>query len=77
MVLPLPAGVCQGRQSHRSEPAKFGVNCGNLKPHLSRTFKLSRDTKFLEKLPDEVGLYLNPPHKRWCCVWMKRAKFRR
>src|ERR1700674_1579760 len=35
----------------------------NLKPHLSDTFKLSRDAKFLEKLTDVVGLYLNPPHK--------------
>jgi transposase len=35
----------------------------NLKPHLHRTFKLSRDTKFLEKLTDVVGLYLNPPQK--------------
>ena len=33
----------------------------NLKPHLSRTFKLSRDAKFLEKLTDVVGLYMNPP----------------
>jgi transposase len=35
----------------------------NLKPHLSRTFKLSRDPRFLEKLTDVVGLYLNPPTK--------------
>jgi len=35
----------------------------NLKPHLSRTFKLSRDARFLEKLTDVVGLYLNPPQK--------------
>ena len=35
----------------------------NLKPHLSRTFKLSRDAKFLEKLTDVVALYLNPPDK--------------
>ena len=35
----------------------------NLKPHLSRTFKLSRDPRFLEKLTDVVGLYLNPPQK--------------
>jgi transposase len=35
----------------------------NLKPHLSRTFKLSRDPKFIEKLTDVVGLYLNPPQK--------------
>jgi transposase len=33
----------------------------NLKPHRAETFKLSRDPKFLEKLTDVVGLYLNPP----------------
>ena len=32
-----------------------------LKPHLTRTFKLSRDPEFVEKLEDIVGLYLNPP----------------
>jgi len=35
----------------------------NLKPHLVETFKLSRDTRFVEKLQDVVGLYLNPPDK--------------
>ena len=35
----------------------------NVKPHLSRTFKLSRDPQFLEKLTDVVGLYMNPPDK--------------
>jgi transposase len=35
----------------------------NLKPHLIKTFKLSRDKCFLEKLSDVVGLYLNPPDK--------------
>jgi transposase len=35
----------------------------NLKPHLFKTFKLSRDKHFLEKLSDVVGLYLNPPDK--------------
>ncbi len=35
----------------------------NLKPHLRGTFKLSRDARFLEKLTDVVGLYLNPPEK--------------
>ncbi len=35
----------------------------NIKPHLSRTFKLSRDAKFLENLTDVVGLYMNPPDK--------------
>jgi transposase len=32
-----------------------------LKPHLVRTFKLSRDIRFAEKLEAIVGLYLNPP----------------
>jgi transposase len=32
-----------------------------LKPHLLRTFKLSNDPKFAEKVEDIVGLYLNPP----------------
>ena len=35
----------------------------NLKPHRTKTFKLSRDAKFLEKLTDVVGLYLNPPQQ--------------
>jgi transposase len=32
-----------------------------LKPHLARTFKLSNDPHFEEKLVDVVGLYLDPP----------------
>lgn len=35
----------------------------NLKPHLVKTFKFSRDKRFLEKLYDIVGLYINPPDK--------------
>lgn len=35
----------------------------NLKPHRVKTFKLSRDPYFLEKLTDVVGLYLNPPEQ--------------
>ena len=35
----------------------------NLKPHLTKTFKLSRDKQFVEKLHDIVGLYLNPPDR--------------
>jgi hypothetical protein len=31
-----------------------------LKPHWVKTFKLSRDLRFVEKLEDIVGLYLNP-----------------
>src|SRR5271165_7475957 len=45
----------------------------NLKPHRVKTFKLSRDPKFLEKLTDVVGLYLNPPEKALVlCVDEKR-----
>ena len=32
-----------------------------LKPHLARTFKVSNDPRFVEKLEDIVGLYLNAP----------------
>ena len=32
-----------------------------LKPHRTKTFKVSNDPKFAEKLVDVVGLYLNPP----------------
>lgn len=32
-----------------------------LKPHLEKTFKVSNDPCFEEKLIDVVGLYLNPP----------------
>jgi transposase len=35
----------------------------SLKPHLTKTFKLSRDKHFVEKLYDVVGLYLNPPDR--------------
>jgi len=35
----------------------------NIKPHRVKRFKLSRDPKFLEKLTDVVGLYLNPPQQ--------------
>ena len=35
----------------------------NVKPHRVKRFKLSRDPRFLEKLTDVVGLYLNPPQQ--------------
>lgn len=35
----------------------------NLKPHRRKSFKLSRDTQFVEKLHDIVALYMNPPDK--------------
>ena len=44
--------------------ALFGV-----KPHLAKTFKLSSDPFFIEKVRDIVGLYLNPPdHAMVLCV---------
>ena len=35
----------------------------NIKPHRTKTFKLSRDPKFLQELTDVIGLYLNQPDK--------------
>jgi transposase len=34
-----------------------------LRPHRIKTFKLSKDKRFVEKLTDVVGVYLNPPDK--------------
>jgi transposase len=40
-----------------------------LKPHLVKTFKVSNDPRFAEKLETIVGLYLNPPeHAMVLCV---------
>jgi transposase len=56
--------------STRSLARELGTNrsmvnrvwrANGLKPHLARTFKVSNDPKFVEKLTDVVGLYLNPP----------------
>ena len=40
-----------------------------LKPHLARTFKISNDPRFAEKLEDVIGLYLNAPEHALvlCC----------
>ena len=60
------------RWSERSMAAKVGIapstvhniwKAHGLKPHLTRTFKLSRDPAFVEKVQDVVALYLNPPDK--------------
>ena len=34
-----------------------------LKPHLTKSFKLSTDPHFIDKVRDVVGLYMNPPDK--------------
>jgi len=41
----------------------------DLKPHRTRTFKLSNDPNFESKFWDIIGLYLNPPEKALvlCC----------
>ena len=41
----------------------------DIKPHLSRTFKLSTDKQFEAKFWDVIGLYLDPPEKALvlCC----------
>src|SRR6202041_316803 len=36
-------------------------HANGLKPHLVKTFKISNDVRFAEKLETIVGLYLNPP----------------
>ena len=48
-----------------------------LKPHLIRTFKLSNDPRFEEKLRDVVGLYLDPPHNAAVFSFDEKSKFRR
>ena len=64
--------------SCRSLAKKHGVShnfvkkvwqANGLKPHLVKTFKLSNDPHFVDKLKDVVGLYLNPPeHALVFCV---------
>lgn len=39
------------------------LRANDLKPHLSASFKVSKDPRFDEKAADIVGLYLNPPQK--------------
>ena len=64
--------------STRTMAAKLGISAASvsrhwrakgLKPHLVRSFKVSRDPKFIEKLEDVVGLYLSPPEHAivLCC----------
>ena len=71
--------------SCRSMAAQVGVSSASvqriwsargLKPHLVKSFKLSHDRHFEEKLIDVVGLYLNPPDQAVCCAWTRRARSR-
>ncbi len=67
-----------GRWSCRTMARAAGISkasvqrlwaANDIKPHLTRTFKLSNDTHFEEKFWDVIGLYLNPPEKALvlCC----------
>jgi putative transposase len=69
------------KQTHwsvRSFAAESGITkdmahrlfrAAGLQPHRSRTFKLSNDPEFVEKVRDITGLYLNPPeHALVLCV---------
>lgn len=47
---------------HHSQVARIWRAHG-LKPHLTRTFKISTDPTFAEKLRDVVGLYADPPER--------------
>ncbi len=66
----LPPGATHW--STRTMAQAFGVSnatvariwqAHGLQPHRLRTFKVSRDKHFTEKLTDVVGLYLHPPDK--------------
>jgi transposase len=65
---PPPAG--RSRWTTRLIGTEVGLTSGcisdvlrrnGMKPHLVRTYKVSRDPQFAAKVEDVVGLYLNPP----------------
>ena len=47
-----------------------------LQPHRVRQFKLSNDPKFVDKLRDVVGLYVDPPAHAIVLSVDERARFR-
>ena len=53
----------QGDRPLPRAPSTACSSCSALQPHRTRSFKLSTDPFFVEKLRDVVGLYLNPPDK--------------
>src|SRR6202050_3483066 len=54
--------VAQDTGISKSTVARYFALFG-LQPHRSKSFKLSTDPFFVEKVRDVVGLYLNPPDK--------------
>ena len=62
-------GSPAGGRGFTTRPRCSAPGAHELKPHLVRTFKLSNDKHFVEKLRDVIGLYLNPPeHALLFCV---------
>ena len=55
-------GVAQETGISKSTVARYFALFG-VQPHRSKSFKLSTDPFFVEKVRDVVGLYLNPPDK--------------
>src|SRR5450631_3198900 len=68
-----PTGACAAwLRRRRSMAAAAGLSYSSvqriwrahgLRPHLVKTFKVSRDKNFAAKVEDVVGLYMNPPDK--------------
>jgi transposase len=48
----------------------------SLAPHRSKTFKLSKDPLFIDKVRDIVGLYLAPPERALVLWSTKRARYK-
>ena len=73
---PPPSG--RSRWTTRLLGQEVGVTSGcisdilrahGVKPHLTRTYKVSQDPKFADKVTDVIGLYLHPPeHAVVLCV---------
>jgi len=52
------------KDAHLSRPTVHRIwKAFGLQPHRQRTFKLSSDPFFVEKVRDIIGLYINPPDK--------------
>lgn len=48
----------------------------DIKPHLTRTFKLSNDPQFEAKFGDVIGLYINPPDKALVLCCDEKVRYR-
>ena len=65
MVLPRHGQSQRGVQLH----GRTAVAANDIKPHITRTFKISNDKNFEAKFWDVIGLYLDPPERALvlCC----------